>query len=69
MVSERGKEIEGLYSFKYFSELATESCSLSDGLVRMLEERGKGWGSVLREMGEAGLRKDTDTRDWILVNL
>lgn len=33
---------------------------MSDRLVRMFEERGKGWGSVLREMEEAGLRKDTD---------
>lgn len=41
----------------------------SDGLVRRLKESGKDWRSVLREMGEADLRKVTEPGDGSLVNL
>lgn len=52
--------MEGLYNFNYFSEVGTEVFSWCDGLGRRLKESGKGWGSVLREMGETDLRKVTE---------
>lgn len=58
--------MEGLYNF--ISVRQELRFSWSDGLVRRLEERGKGWGSVLREMGEADHAAPEDLT-WRPVNL